>query len=114
MPVNSRRKGADFERWIANDLKAHGFVNSRRGQQFSAANGDPDVVGIPGWHLECKAVEALNIRKAMKQSERDAREGEIPCVIHKKNWQGILVTMRYEDWLKERVEERERNHGEIQ
>ena len=109
MPVNSRRKGADFERWIANDLKASGFTGARRGQQFSGANGDPDVVGVPGWHLELKAVENLNVRAAMKQSERDARDGEIPCVIHKKNREEILVTMRYEDWKKERVKEREIN-----
>lgn len=96
---NSRSKGADFERSVANKLREYGY-ESRRGQQYSGANGDADVVGLPGIHIECKAVERLNIYTAMKQSENDAREDEVPIVIHKKNYKGILVTMQFEDWIR--------------
>ena len=95
---NSRDKGAEFERAIANKLKEYGY-SGRRGQQYSGANGDADVVGLPGIHIECKAVERLNSFTAMKQSENDARPGEIPVVFHKKNYKGILVYMRFEDWM---------------
>lgn len=96
---NSRQKGASFERTIAHKICEYGYV-SRRGQQYSGANGDADVVGLPGIHIECKAVEKLNIYDALRQSENDARPGEIPIVVHKKNYKPIVVTMHFEDWMK--------------
>ena len=99
MTVNSRQKGARFERQLAKLLKEHGY-ECRRGQQYCGANGDADVVGLEGIHIEAKAVERLNIHEAMNQAINDAREGELPAVFHKKNRQKILVTMTLEDWLK--------------
>lgn len=96
--MNSRAKGASGERELSNVLREYGF-NARRGQQFSGANGDPDVVGIDGVHIECKRVERLNIFDAMEQSCRDAREGETPVVMHRKNRKPWLVTMRLEDFI---------------
>lgn len=96
--TNSRDKGARGERELANLLKEHGY-NTRRGQQFCGANGDADVVGLPNIHIECKRVEQLNLYKAMKQSENDARLGEIPTVMHRKNNKKWLVTMSLDDWL---------------
>lgn len=97
--VNSRAKGARAERELANKLKEYGY-ECRRGQQYSGANGDADVVGLDGVHIECKAVERLNIHDAMKQSEDDAKEGEVPVVIHKKNYKPWLVTMKLSDFIK--------------
>lgn len=102
--MNSRQKGASGERELAKLLRAYGY-DSRRGQQFSGANGDADVVGIDGLHIECKRVERLNIHDAMEQSVRDAREGEIPVVMHRKNHKGWLVTMRLDDFMKMKGEE---------
>ena len=99
--MNSREKGAAAERELANILRKHGYT-ARRGQQYSGANGDADVVGIPGVHIECKRVERLNIHDAMQQAVRDARDGEIPVVIHRKNRTEWLATLRLEDWLEER------------
>ena len=96
--MNSREKGAAGERELANLLKEHGY-DTRRGQQFCGANGDADVVGLPGIHIECKRVERLDLYAAMEQSERDSREAEIPVVMHRKNRQDWLVTMRLSDWL---------------
>lgn len=99
MAINSRQKGTAGERELANKLKEFGF-DCRRGQQYSGANGDPDVVGIPGIHIECKRVERLNLYSAMEQSKRDSRENELPAVFHRKNRKGWLVTMELEDWMK--------------
>lgn len=60
--TNSRRKGASGERELAKKLREYGY-EARRGQQYCGSNGDADVVGIPGIHIECKRVEALNIEK---------------------------------------------------
>lgn len=97
--MNSRNKGAAGERELANELKKYGY-ECRRGQQFSGANGDPDVVGLPGIHIECKRVEKLNIDNAMEQSIRDAREAETPAVFHRKNRKPWLVTLSLEDFIK--------------
>ena len=97
--MNSREKGARGERELANILKAHGY-DARRGQQFCGKNGDADVVGLDGIHIECKRVEHLNIDAAMNQSKRDARDGEIPTVFHRKNNRPRLVTMELENFLK--------------
>lgn len=96
--INSRQKGARFERELVKKLREYGY-DCRRGQQYCGANGDADVVGLPGVHIEAKAVERLNIHEAVKQARRDAREGEMPAVFHKKNNQGILVTVTFEDFM---------------
>lgn len=96
--TNSKQKGKRGELEVANMLKKYGY-DARRGQQYSGANGDADVVGLPGVHIEVKRVEALNIDKAMEQSKRDAR-GEIPAVFHRKNGKEWKATVRLEDFIK--------------
>ena len=97
--MNSRRKGKNGELEIAKILRSYGY-EARRSVQYSGANGDADVVGVPGVHLEIKRVEKLNIDNAMEQSIRDALEDETPVVMHRKNGKKWLVTMRLDDWMK--------------
>lgn len=99
MAINSRQKGAAGERELANKLKEYGY-ETRRGQQYSGANGDADVVGLPGIHIECKRNERLNVYDAMSQAKSDAQEGESPVVMWRKNHCEWLVTMTLEDWMK--------------
>ncbi|EFV01885.1 hypothetical protein HMP0721_1279 [Pseudoramibacter alactolyticus ATCC 23263] len=96
--INSRDKGARYERELAADFRAEGY-DARRGQQYCGTNGDADVIGLPYMHVEAKHVERLNIQDAMDQAIRDAKEGKIPVVFHRKNNTRTLVTMREEDWF---------------
>ena len=99
--MNSRQKGARGERQLAAALRDYGY-ECRRGQQFSGANGDADVVGLPGIHIECKRVEHLDLDGAMAQSMRDAEaagEDEIPVVIHRKNNTPWKVTLLLGDFV---------------
>lgn len=89
---NGRRKGAVAERELAHVLRGYGY-DTRRGQQYCGANGDADVVGLPGVHIECKRVERLNLEDAVAQAQRDARPGEMPVVMHRRNRGQWLVTM---------------------
>ena len=98
MSINSREKGKRGERELASKLREYGY-ETRRGEQYSGANGDADVVGLPGIHIECKRVERLNIEDAMAQSKHDARRGEIPVVMHRKNDCEWLVTMQLSQWI---------------
>lgn len=97
--INSKRKGSQGERDIAAILREHGYADARRGQQYTGHNGDPDVIGLPGFHLEVKRVERLNLDAAFEQSVRDAREGEIPLVVHRRNRKPWMVTIRLDDFL---------------
>lgn len=91
--MNSRAKGAKGERELANLLKSQGH-NTKRGQQFCGLNGDADVVGIDNIHIECKRVERFTDESALQQSERDARENEIPVVIYRRNRERWKVLLR--------------------
>ena len=96
--MNSRNKGAAGERELAKVLKGYGY-DCRRGQQYCGANGDADVVGLPGLHIECKRVERLNLDDAMAQAKADAKREEIPVVMHRKNNGKWRVTMSLEDFV---------------
>lgn len=105
MAINSKQKGARFERSLANILKNDYGYECRRGQQYCGANGDADVVGLKGIHIEAKHQERMQLYDWMAQAKSDAREGELPVVFHKKNNAEILVTMPldcfmqlYKDW----------------
>lgn len=97
--VNSKAKGARFERQLASKFRDYGF-NCRRGQQYCGANGDADVVGLPGIHVEAKHQERMQLYDWMFQAKTDAAvKGDLPAVFHKKNNAEILVTMTLEDWM---------------
>lgn len=98
MAINSRRKGKEGELALVHKLNEFGY-ECRRGQQYAGINGDADVVGLDGVHIECKVTENLRLRDAMEQSVRDAREGEKPIVMHKKNRSKWLVTMPLDEWI---------------
>lgn len=98
MGKSQREKGKRGERELANLFRLAGY-DAHRGQQFCGANGDADVVGLPGIHVECKRVEKLNLYDAMAQSKHDARAGELPAVFHRRDNCQWLVTMELSDWL---------------
>lgn len=95
--MNSRTKGKVGEREFAEWLRAHGFANARRGQQYCGADGSADVVGVPGFRWEVKRVQALNLDAAMTRAIADAGE-DIPIVAHRKNNAPWLVTLRADDF----------------
>lgn len=97
--MNSRNKGVGGERELAAKLREYDY-KGRRGQQYCGANGDADVIGLPGVHIECKRVERLNLSEAMKQAVRDAGAVKVPAVFHRKNREEWLVTMRWTIGLK--------------
>ena len=98
----SRDKGKRFERWVASFFKEYGITAKRTAQYCGKTGLAEDVEGVPGIHIECKAVERLNMEAAYQQSVRDAEaagRGEYPIVIHKKSRKPAMVTMALEDWI---------------
>lgn len=105
MGMFSRRKGIKGEFLFQDLCRAEGFENVKRMGQKKYQTGaeQPDVDGLPYIHIECKFQERLNLRAAMEQSERDARDegrGYLPIVAHKKSRQPWLITMRAHDWFR--------------
>lgn len=100
-----REKGKRFERDVANWLKKNGFEKAMRSAQHSGKAGDAaDVVGLPGIHIECKAVERPAVYDWIHQALRDSSgTGNIPIVIWKQNgkrWLVIMVGWQYLELLK--------------
>lgn len=98
MGKSQREKGKRGEREWAAVCRENGY-DCRRGQQYCGTNGDADVIGLPGVHIEVKRVERMNIETAMAQARRDAKPGEIPIVAHRRNNCAWLVTMLADDWF---------------
>ena len=103
MAVNSKQKGARFERKLASLFREYGYDNAHRTVQYCGNTGDAsDVRGLPGIHVEAKHQERMCLYDWMAQAKRDAEaggKGNLPAVFHKKNNAAILVTMELEDWM---------------
>lgn len=99
--TNSKQKGKRGELELSHKLKEYGF-DTRRTVQYcgKAEEGQADVVGLPGIHIEAKRVEKLNIYDAISQAKADTKKDDLPTVFHRKNRCEWLVTMTLEDWMK--------------
>lgn len=95
----SREKGKRGERELAGILRSYGYA-AKRGVQYQGGSDSPDVVGLPGVHIECKRVERLNLDAAIDQSVADAGDDELACVFHRKNGSKWNVSMPMEDFMK--------------
>ena len=103
MAVNSKQKGARFERLLASKFREYGYSESRRTAQYCGNTGDAsDVVGLPGLHIEAKHQVTMRLYEWISQAKRDAEAGgekKLPAVFHKKNNAEILVTMTFDDFM---------------
>ena len=99
--MNSKSKGARFERTIANYFKDYGY-DTRRTAQYCGKSGDAaDVVGLPNIHIECKHYKDIGWRyEWLEQAKRDCKADNIPIVVHKTNGKPTLVTMDIDDFMK--------------
>lgn len=100
---SSKAKGKTGEREVVHLFADNGFPDAHRSAQCrgNSKDGEADVAGVPGIHIEVKRVERLNLEQAMQQAIRDSelqKDGK-PTVIHRKNGGEWLVTMRFEDWM---------------
>ena len=102
MAVNSKQKGARFERQLASKFREYGY-EARRTAQYCGNTGDAsDGVGLPGIHIEAKHQETMRLYEWISQAKRDAEnggKGNLPAVFHKKNNAEILVTMPLDSFM---------------
>lgn len=98
MGKREKEKGARGERMLVHFLESLGLT-AKRGYVFLKQS---DLTGLAGIHVECKFVEALNVRKAMAQaiSEAQKRKDGMPTVFWKKSREPWITIMLTEDWVK--------------
>lgn len=96
--TNSRNKGKKGELEFKDFLKDRGY-DARRGQQYCGANGDADVVGVPGMHVEVKRTETCRPYQYLEQAVKDARIDEVPVVFHRQNRRQWIVIMDAGDFM---------------
>jgi Holliday junction resolvase len=94
----SRNKGKVGEREAAELLRNYGF-DARRGVQFQGGPDSPDVVGLPGHHIEVKRCEALSVYTALEQATADRAEGLVPVVLHRRNNRQWIAVLNATDYL---------------
>ena len=92
MGRSSQRKGRAGELELCSILNGSG-IEAKPGASRSFGS-EPDIIGVPGIHVECKRHERTEIGAWMEQAERDAaRFGGRPCVFHRRNREKWRVTM---------------------
>lgn len=98
--VNSKQKGARYERELASKLKSYGY-DTRRTAQYCGNTGEAaDVIGLKGIHIEAKHQERIQIYEWISQAIRDSSNGDNkPAVFFRKNNCETLVCMRLDDWI---------------
>lgn len=99
MSVNGNQKGKRGERELAALLREHGYEEARRGQQFSGGGDSPDVIGVPGLHIECKRTETYSHNLFIDQAVHDAA-GKPWAVLHKYNRRPWTATVDASFFLK--------------
>ena len=95
----SQRKGADGERELAAVLREYGYEIKRGG---SMSFGEvPDLVGLPGVHIEVKRCEQVRLSEWMQQAERDSQHFKdgLPAVFHRRSREEWRVTMNLADFM---------------
>lgn len=96
----SQRKGADGERELAAVLREYGYEIKRGG---SMSFGEvPDLVGLPGVHIEVKRCEQVRLSEWMQQDERDSQHFKdgLPAVFHRRSREVWRVTMNLADFMR--------------
>lgn len=95
----SRDKGQRGERAVAKMIHDALGHDTHRGFQARGGSEQPDVVGMPGHHVEVKRTERTNIWSAMRQAEEDCDDLSIPIVFTRKNREPWLVVLHADDYL---------------
>ena len=87
---------------MRDQFRKAGFIQARRGQQFSGEQGNPDVIvpELPSLHFEGKFTQRCNLYDWMAQAINDAYKTDtMPIVCHRRNGEEWLAILHLEDFL---------------
>ncbi len=101
---SSRRKGHDWERDVARQMRDIFGDRVKRGWQVREGTDAPDVDGTPFW-IECKKGKKTNIRAALLQAQdaaghlHGAGDNRPPLAVCKDDGMRATATMYLDDFL---------------
>ena len=100
--MNSKRKGNKGELELLDIFRRHGHSAYRNDQTFVGGVDRPDISltmnGIR-YHVEVKRTERLRLHEAMEQAVHDSNGHAVPVVVHRRNRDSWLITMRLDDFM---------------
>ena len=100
--LTARMKGQRGEREVAEILRRFGF-EARRGYQ-ARGEEEPDVVtALPGFRIEVKRQERLNIWQALRQVDDaidPADDETVPLLVFRRNRSRWYACLPFEDFLR--------------
>ena len=97
----SREKGKRGEREVAVILRDAGFTTARRTAQFCGNTGDAsDVIGVPGYHIEVKRCEKVDLANWLRQTEHDAAlKNLVPALLFRRSKEPWRVVISLEAFI---------------
>lgn len=90
---SSKTKGKRGELEAAAALRKCFGGDIERTQQYCGRSGTGDLTGMPGVHLEVKRCESGNPYRWLDQAKRDAEDGQIPVVLHRRSREEWIVVV---------------------
>ena len=98
---SARNKGNSFEREICKLLILRGFVAvTSRSESKRLDDKGADIFSDFPFYIQAKAVERMSmpVHDLMK-SMREKLPDRPPCVFHKRNNKGVIVSLQLDDFL---------------
>jgi len=96
--MNSRNKGHKFEREVVNLIRDNLGIDAKR-NLMQTAEGGFDVLGVPGWAVECKryaVAKPADIKRFWLQACEQSEQGEQPVLIMKQDRKPIQVFIKWQ------------------
>lgn len=99
--INSRQKGARFERAVLTRLKELTGTRGRRTSDGYNQGGRGDILhpALETYNVECKHREQIAMNDWIEQSENDAGDDKEPIVVWRTNKRGPYVNMRLDHFF---------------
>lgn len=92
-----RARGNRFEKEVLDFLKARGHHVYRT--LGSGGYGGSDIQGIPGYGIECKMVDRLNVWAALAQAEAAVSPTDTALLIFRRSRGKTYVALELEDFM---------------
>lgn len=97
--LNARKKGAAFELAIRDRFRELGYENavSSRSESKNMDDKGVDLCYTGPFNVQCKAIENMGSAHSVLAAMPDDENWNV--VFHKKNRQGVVVSMSMDDFL---------------
>lgn len=96
--MQSRRKGEDFQRWVASCL-APVFRENAVGRKVAySPDVDPPDVAAPGFHILTQAAAKTDPKRVLTCADAKAERFK-PVAVCKDDRGIAMATMRFDDWV---------------